>query len=256
MDFLPSNDFFHTNRTTLLYLTVLLLSNVLYTHPFQAALFDANINIPVEQCTLRTSSLARRMKLPLANKDMYDSNFDPQDVETSFGGSENRFDRWRFLQDFLDGDYPSSDFVNIVLYRVLDGALKYPRPSEGRDSKDSVEIKAEVREKIQEILTEHSIDGRVKAVARMSNIDDDYETTKEEMSKIIEQLEKVLPDQIEEEEDHKSLWDTIIELHGREAVKFNESQNPISLDWKIANTVTRVLLHYDFLTFGIVDAPL
>mmetsp|Transcript_10711 Transcript_10711/g.25772 ORF Transcript_10711/g.25772 Transcript_10711/m.25772 type:complete len:254 (-) Transcript_10711:46-807(-) len=253
MDFLPTKDF---NRTTFLYLTVLLLSNVMYAHPFKPAAFTANINAYRERLALVTSTLARPLERPFTSHCMRDSNSETQDVHITFSNIEDRFDRWRFLQDILEGDYPSPEIVNIVLYRVLDGALKYPRPSEGSDGNDFVEIKAEVKQKIEEILTEHSIDGQVKAVATMSNFDGDYEVAKKNMLEILEQLEKILPDQIEEEEDYKSLWDTIIELHGREAVKFNESQNPISLDWKIANIVTRVLLHYDFLTLGIVDAPL
>ena len=85
--------------------------------------------------------------------------------------------------------------------------------------------------------------------------DDDYDEAEKSTLKILEKLETILPDPVENEDDYKSLWDTIIELHGRETVKFNESQNPVSLDWRIANTVTRVLLHYDFLTLGIINNP-
>jgi hypothetical protein len=178
------------------------------------------------------------------------------DISIPFDGSEDRFDRWRFLQNFLEGDHPSDDVVNVVLYRVLDGVLKNPRALERRDtidSSDAVEMTAEEKEKINEVLSDYSTEGRVKAVISTSNNDADYEKTEKETVMILEQLEKLLPDAVENEDDYKSLWDTIIELHGREAVKFNERQNPVSLDWKIANIVTRVLLHYDFLTLGIMS---
>jgi len=181
---------------------------------------------------------------------MSNSDLETQSISIPFDGSEDRFDRWRFLQNFLDGDHPSSDVVNIILYRVLDGVLKYEGPSE-----NVVELTSEVKQNIEEILTSFSVDGRVKAVLTMSNNDDDYDEAEKSTLKILEKLETILPDPVENEDDYKSLWDTIIELHGRETVKFNESQNPVSLDWRIANTVTRVLLHYDFLTLGIINTP-
>lgn len=190
---------------------------------------------------------------------MSNSDSEIQAISIPFDGNEDRFDRWRFLQGFLDGDHTSSDVVNIVLYRVLEGVLKYPRPSGGRDSigsDNTVEMTADVKEKIKEILENYSTEGRVKAVLTTSDDDENFEKDEKAVLAVLEQLEGVLPDPVENEEDYKSLWDAIIELHGREAVKFNQSQNPVSLDWKIANTVTRVLLHYDFLTLGIIDAPL
>lgn len=192
---------------------------------------------------------------------MASSDSEVENILIPFYGSENRFDRWRFLQEFLEGDHPSSDVVNVILYRVLDGALKYPRPSGGGDTQsgsDTIEMKRNVRERIQVILSDYTDDGRVKAVPTMSNKDngDTYEKDLERALEILEQIEGVLPDPVDDEDDFKSLWDSIIELHGREAVKINETQNPVSVDWKIANTVTRVLLHFDFLTLGIIDGPI
>ncbi|VEU41062.1 unnamed protein product [Pseudo-nitzschia multistriata] len=180
-------------------------------------------------------------------------------VSIPFDGSEDRFDRWRFLQEFLEGDHPSSDVVNIVLYRVLDGALKYPRPSGGGDtfgSEGEIEMKAEVKQRLEKILTEYATNGRVNAVATMGNHEEGLEEEEKKALEILEQLEGLLPDPVENEDDNKSLWDTVIELHGRQSVKINESQNPVSMDWKTASTVSRVLLHFDFLTLGIVDAPI
>jgi len=259
MAFLSSKNAFSTMLTTFHgSLMFLLLFRSEYSHSFQPVVVTANINSSVEQCTLSSRSVTSPVELSITSLDMSNTDSETQNESLDFGGIDDRFDRWRFLQDFLEGDHPSSDVVNMLLYRVLEGALKYPRPSEGRDtlgSDDTVELTAEVTEKIQKIL-DYSTEGRVKAVMTMSNNDDDHEKAEKSVLAIIEQIEGVLPDPVENEEDYKSLWDTIIQLHGREAVKFNQGQNPVSLDWRVTNTVTRVLLHYDFLTHGIVDAPL
>jgi len=266
MNFLSGNNVSSTMLTTFLgSLAFLLLSRPKYSHSFQPAIVTANINSYAEQCTLLSSrSPTRPIELSSSITSLGMSNSadsETQTVSIPFDGSEDRFDRWKFFQALLEGDHPSSDVVNIILYRVLEGVLKYPRPSGGRDtqgSDDAIEMTAEVKEKIEEILADYSAEGRVKAVMTMSNDDDDedYEKVEKEVLAVLEQLEGILPDPVEDEDDFKSLWDTIIQLHGREAVKFNQSQNPVPLDWKTANTVSRVLLHFDFLTHGIIDAPL
>lgn len=254
---LPGNKRYSRVLTTVLeMLTLTLLLYSKYSQSFQPVVVAGTANLSVERCALISHSGNPPLESLITRLDM--SNSESNNISIPFDGSEDRFYRWRFFQDFLDGDHLSSDVVNIVLYRVLDGVLKYPRPSGGGDTLGSdgiIEIKEEVREKIREILAD-SIEGRVKAVVTMSNDDDDYEKAKKSSLAILEQLERILPDPADEEEDYKSLWDTIIQIHGRGAVKFNESQNPISWDWKVANIVSRVLLHYDFLTYGIIDAPL
>jgi len=188
------------------------------------------------------------------------------EIEIPFDGKEDRFDRWKFLQDFLDGD-ASSDVVNIILYRVLDGALKYPRPTGRSEDNNSistnnnngvitevvvqqevVEMLIEVKENIKQLLSEYSTEGTIPIVG--SSIDDNSTIV------LLEQLEKLLPDPIENEDDFKSAWDTLLEIHGRESVKINENQIPKSMEWKIATVVTRLLIHFDFLQIGIVDSPL
>jgi len=85
-------------------------------------------------------------------------------------------------------------------------------------------------------------------------VDDDGNNTTTVL--LFERLEKLLPDPIENEDDFKSAWDTLLEIHGRESVKINENQIPKSMEWKIATVVTRLLIHFDFLQIGIVDSPL
>jgi len=201
------------------------------------------------------------------------NNSIPEITSVPFDGLEDRFDRWKFLQDFLDGD-ASPDIVNVVLYRVLESVLKYPRPNgraEGGENNydnkgvveedEVVEMTMEVKENLEQIVSEYSTEGRIPIVSLtridMRVCDDEKKTLQQlQQSVILEQLEKLLPDPIENEEDHKSAWDTIIEIHGRESIKIDESQIPISMEWKIANTVSRLLVHFDFLQLGIVTSPL
>ena len=94
---------------------------------------------------------------------------------------------------------------------------------------------------------------------------------------ILEQIEKLLPDPDEDEDAYKSTWDVIIDLYGRESVRVKEealqrekleqcvdvSDNDgsgsnskrycaDSLQWRTLCTVGRVLIHYDFLTKGVL----
>mmetsp|Transcript_10642 Transcript_10642/g.25378 ORF Transcript_10642/g.25378 Transcript_10642/m.25378 type:complete len:312 (-) Transcript_10642:1376-2311(-) len=217
---------------------------------------------------------------------------------SAFSILEDRFDRWRFLQDLLEGD-ADPNLTNVVLYQVLDGALKYRRPRGPQNDDDANDndydtdatleedvggppavaaaagppttvdleddMSVEVREKMEQLLKEFENDGYV-GVFQQSNDDEDPEQQQQRQEEegeedqqklaILERLEGFLPDPNEDEEAHKSLWDLVIELHGRESVKSNEMSNPIDVDWKLRNVVARILIHHDFLSLGIVDGPL
>jgi hypothetical protein len=82
---------------------------------------------------------------------------------------------------------------------------------------------------------------------------------------ILTQIEQLLPDPIEDEEAYKSSWDVVIDLYGRESVRVNEEglQHEIegasgdglsaeNLQWRTLSAVGRVLIHYDFLTKGVL----
>lgn len=90
---------------------------------------------------------------------------------------------------------------------------------------------------------------------------------------ILEQIEQLLPDPVEDEEAFKSAWDVVIDLYGRESVRVreealqrekegnmivvdfdnNESKfNAENLQWRTLCAVGRVLLHFDFLTKGVL----
>jgi hypothetical protein len=151
----------------------------------------------------------------------------------------DRFSRWRFLQGILEEE-ADNDIVNQVLFQVLEGALKYTKPK-GEDAKEtgSPEITTVLKEKMEKVLST-ATNGYISALG-----DSD--------GSVLQHLEGLLPDPLEEEDAARSVWDTVMELHGRGAVQFNE-RNPTP-EWKISCVVARLLLHFDFLTLGIVTSP-
>ena len=165
------------------------------------------------------------------------------DIVEKFRGSD-RFDRWRYLQNFLDNECNGDD-VNRIFFLVLDGFLKYPRP-EFKGETGSPELTEDLRNKIENLLKDATTDGKILAFQEPNCSPGSAE--------LIEQLKGLLPDPTDDEDASKSLWDTLISLHGREAVKFNE-MNP-SPEWNAICLVTRLLIHFDFLMYGIVDGPL
>ncbi len=85
--------------------------------------------------------------------------------------------------------------------------------------------------------------------------DNDFDSdNKERAIDILEQIESVLPT-AEEHEDALSLHGALMELHGREAVKYRKTRNP-KLAWKRSCGLARLLLHFDFLSLGILKSPL
>jgi hypothetical protein len=159
--------------------------------------------------------------------------------------TNDRFDRWRLLQNLLDGEAKAGT-VNQMLYYVLDGYLKYPRPKqEGSDETGSPELTAELRAKIETIL-EESANESIAAL-------EDPECVPGRGFAMLK-LEGLLPDPLEEEEAFKSLWDVVIELHGREMVKIDESK--ATPQWKAWCLIARLFIHFDFIVYGLVDSPL
>ena len=84
---------------------------------------------------------------------------------------------------------------------------------------------------------------------------------------ILAQIEQLLPDPIEDEESYKSAWDVVIDLYGRESVRVKEEKlqrekesggggggtmSLENLEWRTLCAVGRVLIHYDFLTKGVL----
>jgi len=99
-------------------------------------------------------------------------------------------------------------------------------------------------------------DGMVLALSLSVKLSDEVDESMKESphnQDVLDQLESLLPDPDDDEDAFKGLWDTVIELNGRESVKINE-QNA-TYDWKACCLIARVLIHYDFLTYGIGEAP-
>lgn len=84
---------------------------------------------------------------------------------------------------------------------------------------------------------------------------------------ILQSLEQLLPDPIEEEEAHKGAWDLVMDLYGRESVRVNEEALQRSreggdgvgewsmenMQWRTLCCLGRILIHYDFLTKGLLE---
>lgn len=106
-------------------------------------------------------------------------------------------------------------------------------------------------------------------------MDDDQKQQQQMMDEaaisILHQIEQLLPDPTEDEESYKSAWDVVIDLYGRESVRVNEEKlqrekesngregggklfNTCleNLQWRTLCAVGRVLIHYDFLTKGVL----
>jgi hypothetical protein len=149
-------------------------------------------------------------------------------------GLNDRFDRWRWLQKLLDEETDPTD-TNLVLYKVLELFSRNPP----EDSEGSPALTTSRRAILAYIL-QNSRHGMIEALT------DDISTN---MGDIQSQLERLLPDPDEEEDAFKSLWDVIMEIHGRESVRLSEQQ--AKPEWKTRCLVARVLLYYDFLSRGL-----
>lgn len=208
------------------------------------------------------------------------------------------FERWSFLQKLLENELPLSHVENVLL-AVLDAYLIYgPSVSAtdvGADSEDgnpgnaSPVLDDEKRESIQRLINEvlkgidvslEDVDSRFlhlfvqppdNELLFLSSADAAMEdSTAKSLDDIdvrarsvLNQIEQLLPDPVEDEEAHKSAWDVVIELYGRESVRVREESLQSSgldgdaftenLQWKTLCCIGRVLIHYDFLTKGILS---
>jgi len=158
-------------------------------------------------------------------------------------GLYDRFDRWRFLQRLLDEEAKEDD-VNEILFWVLDGYLRYPRPKfESTTETGSPELTSERRTMVEALLDEYTAQRLVPALVGDTG----------EQERTLSKIGPLLPDPVEDEDAHKGVWDTVMELNGRESVKINETNG--RPEWRAVCLVARVLINYDFLTYGLIDAP-
>jgi hypothetical protein len=138
----------------------------------------------------------------------------------------------------LEGDV-EVDEMSSVLVQVLEGYLLLASPSASLSDASSPELTPALEERLRRALEQ----------LRQSSATDVLPSDPETLPQGL--LEDLLPDPVEDEDAFKGLWDTVVELHGREATKLAE-QNPTA-DWKARCLTARVLLCYDFLTAGVVS---
>jgi hypothetical protein len=149
----------------------------------------------------------------------------------------DRFGRWRFLQNLLDGE-TSPDDTNLVLQIILENFFRLDQtadcnePMRDDTSSDNASI-------LKQTVLEKSLQVLIHPTNKSNEIAD---------VELLALLEKLLPDK-EEEDAWKSLGELICELHGREAVKVDENANLPT--WKARLLISQIMLHFDFLSNGL-----
>lgn len=154
----------------------------------------------------------------------------------------DRFDRWRYLQKLLDSEASPED-VSLILLVVLNQYFQTPEIDKNGNPKVP-----EITGSQYSIIAELTRNDDWKRVRDLLELNDDGEAGMQH--EVFSQLENLLPDPLVDEDAHKGLWDTIIEIHGRESVKINERIS--SREWKVQCLVARLLIHFDFLSLGIL----
>mmetsp|Transcript_18819 Transcript_18819/g.44089 ORF Transcript_18819/g.44089 Transcript_18819/m.44089 type:complete len:292 (-) Transcript_18819:13-888(-) len=204
-------------------------------------------------------------------------------------GCDDQFERWRFLQKLLEGEVPPSDVEDLLLI-VLDAYREHgPTDKSSNNSDENGGNASPVLTREQKDRVGYLIDGILTAsdgvgdsrflhmlvLPPVDYVNVDFDVEREPIVvkadsraiALLEQIEKLLPDEYEEDEAHKSAWDVVIDLHGRESVKFHEQAlqlerengneedgvyNADNLQWRTQQSIVRLLLHFDFLTKGIL----
>lgn len=125
-----------------------------------------------------------------------------------------QFERYRFLQKVMDNEVEDIDDVNQLLLHILSKRTYFKCRDEAT---------------FLPLLPPSGARG-------------EYE--------LLDELEMLLPTMEDDEESHKSMWDILMELHGREAVKMSKDQDE---DWDARCLVVRLLIDQNFI---VEDIPL
>jgi hypothetical protein len=130
---------------------------------------------------------------------------------------EDRFDRWRLLQNILDLNIEQGQVEALVATVVAGSASRPPG-----------------------ILAGVSI-----GTATNEEENDDWSQYRNDVLALERHF---LPDPDDDKDAFDSLWDTVAEIHGRDAVRIDLRAEP---RWPYVCGLARVLLQYDFLSRGI-----
>jgi hypothetical protein len=208
----------------------------------------------------------------------------------------DQFERWSFLQRLLDNELPLLDIENVIL-AVFNAYLSHgpsvgthAKPDDDNNGLPSPVLDEGMRSSIEQLIS------NILSIDVTSDDNDDFESRflhffvqppidyelevlmgtlidsddasadgeteiHPQALSLVNQIEQLLPDPTEDEDAHKSLWDLIIELYGREAVRVREeaiqrhgvNRSKENMSWKTLCCIGRVLIHYDFLTKGILS---
>ena len=190
----------------------------------------------MEHCRQRKIASARSKGFVVATSSSDDENF----------GLDDRFERWRFLQQVLDKDC-DGETTNKVLSALLFDVVKAPSHRPVFQSEDAGGKLSSQQERLIQEINEQVV---LTELEKLMN--GEVELPIGSASNVIDILEALLPDPDEDEDAVRGLWDTINEIHGRESVKLNEINE--SMEWKSRCLVARVMLYFDFLSHGVVTA--
>jgi hypothetical protein len=188
------------------------------------------------------------------------------------------FDRWRFLQKLLDDDINDANYILFVLQATIQQRYQQQQSALNRmvslqksenlttetvspiaihtDSAAAPLCVDDVEGNLEERLEVMNFILREKSSAVINRLLQAVESNSSSSSvhslqdfRFLGQLERLLPHPEMDEDAFKGLWDTVIELHGRESVRINEQQN--TMNWKTRCLIARVLIYYDFLSVGL-----
>ena len=154
---------------------------------------------------------------------------------------KSRFDRWKFLQDILEGDVNADD-INQIVYQILQSNMNH-------SSSPLKVLNEEEKLEIIDRLFRYNENGEGIVLALIHN--DNMVIMGSD--KVWDTLKGLLPTMEEDEESFKCGWDLIVELYGREATKISQkSGNPL---WNAYADIVRLLIYLDFLSDGIIQEP-
>jgi hypothetical protein len=209
--------------------------------------FKIILGVPLMAATLAFKCTRQSLHTHITRFSLHNSGANEEDrprtLQKDDDGRQNRlelelhdrFGRWRWLQSLLDED-TDADETNKILFMVLQSFR-----NKRADDEDSPEMTPSRRKKIDCVL-EEAHDNTIKALLLDASRPD---------TRVLDQLEELLPDADEDEDAAKGLWDTVIAIHGAEAVKQNEMSGQAS--WHARCLVARILIFYDFLFKGVQE---